>query len=75
MRDRIQSAFADNSLSSFSTNADTTDGMSDEAYAMQQLGLAEYREALEECVRFPIRVQRFLSLISEKDERLYNVKH
>ena len=74
MRDRIQSALADNSFSAFSANADATDDLSDEAYAMQQLGLAEYREALEECVQFPIKVQRFLSLISERDERLYNVE-
>ena len=75
MRDRIHSALAGNSLSALSTNVGATDDLSDEAYAMQQLGLPEYREALEECVRFPIRVQRFLSLISEKDERLYNVEH
>lgn len=74
MRDRIQSALADNSLSALPTNADATDGLSDEAYALQQLGLAEYRAVLEECVRFPIKVQRFLSLISERDERLYNVE-
>ena len=73
MRDRIQNAFAGNLIHSSPANAPNTESMSDEAYALQQLASEEYGEALEECVRFPIKVQRFLSLINEKDERLYNV--
>ena len=69
----MQTPFGNTSTQFSSTNADNKEEQDDETYAQQQLQSEAYREVLQECVRFPIKVQRFLSLISEEDLRLYNV--